>query len=233
MKRLAIFVEGQTEHVFVSQLINEIAGEKRAFVAIEKWKKNKAGERIFTAIDVTKVPTDEKYYVLIRDCGSDSCVKSDIRESCEKLAQTGYEKIIGLRDVYPRSAADIPNLRKYLSYGMPMRFIPIHLVLAVMEVESWFLAEVSHFKKIDPRLTLSLISSILMFDPSIEDVESRHHPSQDLDNIYSVAGLRYSKKKRSVQRTVNAIDYSVLYIELSKRIKSLEEFIGHIDAFLT
>lgn len=233
MKKLAIFVEGQTERIFVSKLVREIAGEKKVFIATEKPMKSRKGERIFTVIDVTKIPTDEKYYVLIRDCGGDSCVMSDIKDYCEKLSKSGYEKIVGLRDVYPIPASDIPKLRKGLVYGIPTRYIPIHLVLAVMEIEAWFLAETTHFRRIHDSLTPQVIASTLGFDPTVEDVESRPHPSEDLKTVYKVAGLSYKKRKNSVERTVEAIDYGELYLEQAERVKSLGEFVDQIDTFLT
>ncbi|HMW01566.1 MAG TPA: hypothetical protein PKE58_15625, partial [Acidobacteriota bacterium] len=82
-------------------------------------------------------------------------------------------------------------------------------------------------------LTPQVIASTLGFDPTVEDVESRPHPSEDLKTVYKVAGLSYKKRKNSVERTVEAIDYGELYLEQAERVKSLGEFVDQIDTFLT
>ncbi len=234
MKKIAIFVEGQTEQVFVRKLLEEIAGRKNIYIETQMAKIDRNGNRYFTVIRAASASgsVDRKYYVLIRDCGSESNVKTDIRDSLESLSRSGYEKIIGLRDVYPLACADIPRLEFGLRYEIPTRFIPVSIILAIMEVEAWFLAEVEHFVKIDPTLTASYIKTSLGFDPSIDNVEQRPHPAQDLDDIYHLAGFSYKKKKSSIQRTISALDYNALYLIVRDRVPSLNKFIEQIDSFM-
>ena len=125
MKKLAVFVEGQTEQIFISKLLVEIAGEKNIFIVQQKSKINKKGNRSFTAISASSAISSQKYYALICDSGSDSCVKSDILDSLESLTRKNYEKILGLKDVFPNDFADIPKLERGLKYGMPSRYIPV------------------------------------------------------------------------------------------------------------
>ena len=87
MKRLAIFVEGQTEQLFVTRLLREIAGENRIDIIQEKYISNYRG-RVVTAIDAVSTIDEKKYYVIIRDCGGDSFVKSDILDGYEKLCKS-------------------------------------------------------------------------------------------------------------------------------------------------
>jgi hypothetical protein len=44
-------------------------------------------------------------------------------------------------------------------------------------------------------LTRDKIKALLHFDPSIEDVEQRAHPSDDINNVYRLVGFGYKKKK--------------------------------------
>jgi hypothetical protein len=62
-----------------------------------------------------------------------------------------------------------------------------------MEIEAWFLAEFSHFPRLDSDLTLETIRSNFGFDPSVDDMQLRNHPSQDIHRIYSLVGLEYKK----------------------------------------
>jgi hypothetical protein len=62
--------------------------------------------------------------------------------------------------------------------------LPIELLLAVMEIEAWFLGEYTHFERVSPNLKLERIRAALQFDPSTDDLEKRKHPTEDLDHIY-------------------------------------------------
>ncbi len=233
MKRLAIFVEGQTEQLFVRRLLCEIAGEKNVSITELKSRMSKKGNRSFTVINATSDSPSAKYYVLIYDSGSDSQVKSDIVDNYDNLSRSAYEKIIGLRDVYPVNISDIDRLERGLRYGVKTKPIPVNIILAVMEIEAWFLGETTHFTKIHSALTLDRITRLLNFDPTQHDVESRACPSDDLHNIYQLEGLAYTKKRSNCLRTVNALDCNVMYLGLSQTIKSMGSFIKEIDAFFS
>ncbi len=236
MKKLALFVEGLTEQLFLEKLFIEIAGAKNIIIVSKMCYKTRNGKRVFKEIKATGASTKEReYYVLINDSGGESSVNSDIRDSCESLSKAGYEKILGLRDVAPNWAyTDIPKLERSLRYGIPTKFIPFNILLAVMEVEAWFVAETTHYGKIDPNITLSKIIDLLSFNPKIDDVEKRPMPSEDLDKIYNIAKKAYPKKKnrRQITRTINAIDYNEIYFNLRSRIYRLNRLISEIDDFL-
>lgn len=231
MKRLAIFVEGQTEQLFVTRLLREIAGENHINIIQEKYISNGVSRSI-TLIDAESTKDDKKYYVIIRDCGGDSRVKSDIVDGCEKLHEKGYGEIIGLLDVYPKKREDIPKYEAGLKHGVPTKYLPISIHLAVMEIEAWFIGEASHFERIHSGLTRELISATIGFDPFSENMEMRDHPAHDLNQIYKLVGLAYTKKKKNTQRTVDSIDYGRMYIDGKTKMKSLGKFIKQIDSFL-
>lgn len=228
MKKLAIFVEGRTEQVFVIKLLTEIVDNKSIFIEEQK---NTKGEN-FKTIRISSKTSEQKYYILICDCRNDERIKTSIIDRCKKLYENKYEKILGLRDVYPFELEDVPKLKKWSLYNVPTKYMPIHIILAQMEVEAWFLAETTHFPRIHSSLTLDAIKNVLNFDPSVDDVEIRTHPAQDLHNVYSLANFAYTKKERNINRTVNALDYSNIYLNLKDRIKNLSIFIEEIDSFL-
>jgi hypothetical protein len=155
MEKLAIFVEGQTEQIFVSKLLEEVA--EKSMLAIECTSgEGGSGRSIRTFKLVKQSPvgaTSSKYYILIYRSNNDSRVVSDIRDQHSSLTGNGYKAIIGLRDVYPKSRADIPAIKQNSQRVLPKAGTPIFLVFAILEIEAWFLAEYSHFTKIDPCLT--------------------------------------------------------------------------------
>lgn len=232
MRKLAIFVEGQTEQIFVEKLVKEVAGSKRIAIRLEKAARNKKGNRTFVALHATRESDNKELYVLIRDCSSDSTVKSDIIESLPSLNRENFEMIIGLRDVYPLANSDIPKLRRYLNYRVTTKFMPVRMALAIMEIEAWFLAETTHYPRIDAQLTLTRIKNDLNFDPLTEDIEKIQQPSDDLDRIYKIVGKAYKKDKLRVQRTVDALDYAELYLRLNTKLTSLADFLEGINIFM-
>lgn len=235
MKKLAIFVEGQTEQIFVEKLIGEIAGRHK--VRIEKLKVSGGKRMILSFALISFDPdNDQEYYVLIMDCGNDASVISLVKDQYQSLAANGYDGIIGLRDLRPTfGVLDIPRLLdrtgKGFYYKIPPKPLTVRFVLAVMELEAWFLAEYTHFLKIDPSLTPANIKALMGFDPSIDDMESRVHPAEDLNSIYRSVGLSYKKSKTDVERTVQAIDYTRIYFDLHAVIH-LRGLIVSVEAVL-
>ncbi|PZU96368.1 MAG: hypothetical protein DCE90_09955 [Pseudanabaena sp.] len=231
MKRLAIFVEGQTEKIFVRKLLEEIAGKNNIAIA-EQAMQGKKNSR-FTVLTISDPLTAQtKYYVLICNSGSDNSVVSDICDQYASLVSSGYSKIIGLRDVYPIPIADKGILERSLRIVLPRGSVTSHIVLAVMEVEAWFLAEWKHFMKIDINLTPSLIQSSLGFNPEVDNMEYRNHPAEDLHQAYQLVGKSYRKRENQVNRVVSNLDYEFLYLQLAGIVPSLGKFISYIDDFM-
>jgi len=234
MNRIAIFVEGQTEQVFAERLLKEVAGEKH--VRIEKRKFCGGGrrqKRRMILLEASAPASGQKYFAMIVDCGEDERVKSDIRDRYDGLVKTGYQAIIGIRDVYPQGRDDIPRLRGGLGYGMKTQPIRVLFVIAIMEIEAWFIAEHTHFLRLSPILTTDRIKRQMGFDPSRDDVQLRDHPANDLHSIYQLAGHVYDKSKMNVQRTVDLLDYAAIYFDLGQKVPDLQRLTDHIDQFLS
>jgi predicted ATP-dependent endonuclease of OLD family len=101
MKKIAIFVEGQTEQFFINKLLIEIAGKKNILIELKKFSGKKTSPKRDIYPKTFATPTNPKHSVLIYDCGGDDSVKSRIIEENQDLQNDGYLEIIGLRDLYP------------------------------------------------------------------------------------------------------------------------------------
>lgn len=233
MKRIAFFVEGQTEQIFVNRLIKEILGTNQINI-IQKQFRGGVNIPKQEIMRNSAFSRDPQYEVLIFDCGSDNRVKSEIIDNIESLRKKGYEMIIGLRDLYPLPIADLEKLEKGL------RFLPKHLkcdeqyfdiIIAIHEIEAWFMAETNHFRKIDKRLTGRFIKERLGFDPYITDPQTRVHPAKDLNNIYRLVGKSYTKRFNATIRVVNKLDFNNIRSYLRYDIRSLDRLLSVIEAF--
>jgi len=173
-----------------------------------------------------------KFFVLIYNSGGENNVVSDMKDQYNSLSSSGYKLVIGLRDVYPIPLSQKSKLQIGLNYALPKGSIPINIVIAVMEVEAWFLAEYNHFLKIDPHLTPEQIQAMFGFNPQTDDMEQRPHPADDMKQIYNYVGKGYHKSEKQLNRLASHLDYEFIYMHLINSVPSLGEFVGYIDKFM-
>jgi hypothetical protein len=234
MKKMAIFVEGETELRFIDRLLREIANEKNLQIVLESAFGGSRNARTYKVVADSGSGSDKNFYIRIVNSGTDNRVGSDIRDNYEALMNASFSVIIGVRDVYPDfSLADLPNLRTGLRYRLRTKPISVDFVLGVMEIEAWFLAEYTHFSRIHPRLSVSRIAAMYGFDPSVDDMQLRDHPALDLHNAYSLESLAYKKTGSQIQRTVAALDYADMYLEHKTKFPDFAVFMRVIDQFFS
>ena len=223
MRKLAFFVEGQTEQLFVQAMVEACAGECNVQIESRRGNLGRKYKRIFYEIEAKKVGTGEDYFVLIIDSGSDESVVSDIRDKFEHLVREDYSMIVGLRDVRPRfSRYEIEELKAGMDSSVAnLTEIPIEFYLSIMEVEAWFLAENTHFLRIAPELTEERITDELGFFPDDKNAESREVPSDDLATIYNIVGIVYDKSRPVVERVVSSLDFEHIINVHSAEIENL------------
>lgn len=226
MKRAAFFVEGLTEAIFLQRLLEEIIGKRHL---VFRFAEQKFGRVVFAAPSTVELAT---YEILIVNCCNDDQVKSRIIEERERLIVAGYSLIVGIRDVYPADATAIPYLRRFLHHRLPTSGIKIEMILAVMEIEAWFISEHTHFQRISPTLTTEAIQASVGFDIQLIDVETIACPADTLHLIYSVAGMAYHKTRSHFQRTVDELDIAEIYWNKSSSVPALGHLVSVIDGFI-
>jgi hypothetical protein len=161
MKKIALFVEGQTELIVVREYL------KRWFnysdISIEC-------RTLFTDGKFHNTPHDfltptPQYFFQIINVGNDNAVLSRILKREEYMWNAGYDKIIGLRDMYSKDYREITHT---IDENVSNDFINAHhqtiknrakkpeniaMCFAIMETEAWFLGLSHIFEKMDARLT--------------------------------------------------------------------------------
>ena len=231
MKRLAIFVEGYSELLFIEKLIWKIAGSKIVRIDRGNIKGGKTIPKRFEIFTATNVTSGEEYYVLIVNCQGDRQVKTRMLEEHKSFTDQGYEKILGLRDVFPDfQHSDIPRLKTHMQQDFDTSLAPVEVILSIMEIESLFLGEATHFEKIDPAITIDAIKARLGFDPISDDMELRTEPAADLANCYAIAGKTYNKSL--VQNTIDVLDFDLIHLTQPARFQSLARLVSNINNFL-
>jgi len=230
MKKVALFVEGQTEAIFVSEMIRHIFGENETQIIAHNM------QRMYykITIDTFQTDGDRKYYFLIYNCGSDEKVKSSILDNYHKLQQSGFISIIGLQDLFnpqrKKKGIDDDRFQKSINDNLPQG-IPIRIYFAVQEIEAWFIAEDTHYQRISSALTIDLVNSIAGINIQKDDTGKIAHPSVVLNKIYTAGGKKhgYSKNEYAVKSIVENIDIGNLYLSVRHRNSSLNELLVCLD----
>lgn len=229
MKKIAFFVEGQTERIFVEKFLYEYLGGHNIELRSEKnW-----GRRGVEVIGERKNP-NAIYYILIFDVGGDGGVSSAIKEKAEAMiADSGYNYLLALRDLYPRPRTDKKAVIEafYRIFDGYLFSHQIKLILAIMEIEAWFLSDYNLFSTIESSATYSFIKQKLNINLAIENPESYDHPSKVINNIFNLSGKEYKKREADSYKIAYKIDYEFLCCsrEVLDKVKSWNYFLDSVN----
>ena len=219
MKRIAIFAEGQTELIFIRNLLlwvldpSKISFECRELIAHK-----------LSNVPYSYPNPNADVHFLVLNVQGDEGVISSIKEREKNLIEnSGYEKIIGLRDMYcdeyiKRSPGVINNQISNLiiqRYNQTIRDMThsdkIRLYFAIMEIEAWFLGMYKLFSKNDARLTVEYIKQRLGIDLINTDPQDQfYRPSDQITCIFQLCGGEYKKKQGEIESICSKIDSSDL-----------------------
>lgn len=229
MRRMAIFVEGYTEVSFTERLIRELAGKRNIAVEAVRISGGSQAPKQYVQLHATGVSPDNSHYFLIYDCRGETQVAARIRQEHESLTKKGYQSILGLRDVRPSYTREkIPELQRMVQFGQRTKLAPLEILFSIMEVEAWFLAEDTHFSRIDQSLNPQRIAAELGFTPGRDDMTERDHPAKDLDDCYRLVGQEY---KKGGKLTIPLLDMDYFYAEVKPKIPQLNRFVEVIEEF--
>lgn len=217
--KIAIFVEGLTEDIFVHALLEDYFNPGTIQIKSEK-PSGKTRWISFKFVD--DVQQYGEHFCLIVDASGDESVLSKLKENYDQMHQRGYTAFFGLRDVKSdafdrfgeriiQSARDTADAFKTQN--------DVFLHFAKMEIEAWFLAEPKVFERIDSRLTPGAIEQAIGINlGEVDPQEQIPNPTQVVRRIHRLVGLPYRKKKSHVYRLVSRLDWGELCI--SARDKS-------------
>lgn len=215
MRKIAIFVEGQAEQIFIRDLLLRVFNcSKLSFSCVKLY-----------ADQIKDVPYNYnvgKSYVeihfLLVDAANDKKVLSAIKDREEYLFEKGYEIVFGLRDMY---SDEYCKYSTTIDDDVTNRFIEganqsislmswpekIQLHFAIMELEAWFLGMYNLFYKISSTLKVDYIEDRIGYNLSEIDPQRQFYkPSDELDLILRLVDLQYQKHSHDVNSISSRID---------------------------
>ncbi|PJD96270.1 MAG: hypothetical protein CK425_06160 [Parachlamydia sp.] len=239
-KKIAIYVEGQTEQIFLNRLIQvwwDYSGIEIKNIKIM------AGEEKKPLVQDFQSPDPETYF-LICDVAGVGGLASTIASRSKKQHEKGF-KIIGLRDLYANDFCSLPanvdrsleiikNFKKSLLIQKCHCPDEINIYLAVMEIEAWLLAfteAIAKWAKISEETILNKISENL-HTPEIINLERIKRPSILLRDLGEIGLRQQSKSVGAITLMVNNIDREhIEKVHASNQIPSFNKFWNELLAF--
>lgn len=215
MRKIAIFVEGQTELIVVREYLLKWFNYEN----VEIECRTLFTDSRFLVVPYDFVTPSPQYHFQIINVGNDNAVLSRILKREDYMWNAGYDKIIGLRDMYSSAYREIstvidPNVNQNF-INAPIEVInnrakqpdKIQMCFAIMETEAWFLGLSEIFELIDERLTNAFIHENTGKDLENIDPETDvFHPAVLLNNIYNLVEQKYRKQEGDIEALAKLID---------------------------
>ena len=215
MRKVAIFAEGQTELIFVRDfLLRLIDNSKLSLECLEllAYKPSKVPYSY-------SCPNPEIHFMIINVHGDEGVLSSIRLREKTLIEEGGYEKIIGLRDMYsgayrklsPRAINDDISNQFIQSHNLTIQKMTyrdrIKLYFAIMEIEAWFLAMYNIFQRIDSVLTVEYIEEKLGFNlKRIDPQEEFFKPSSQVRDLFLLSGRQYDKKESDINNITSKME---------------------------
>lgn len=238
MKKIAIFVEGQTELIFIRKLILLLFSSiPLSFECLQL----RAGN--LNKIPYSTINEFSQIHFMIINVEGDEKVLSAIIEYEDKITKKGYTKIIGIRDMYSEQYKKTCGkkinkdcIEKHIQVSNDIicnrmanpENVSYHF--SIMEIESWWLAMHSIFKEINDVLTTEKISTIINckindIDPEIEFFR----PSKIVALILSKIGINNHKSETNSESIVSKITIeNIEEILLGERASSYKNLLQEL-----
>ena len=225
VRKVALFVEGLAEQVFVRDFLIKWYDWDSTKVGLTCYKLHAGNEHDAPYPYGT---VDSENYFQIFNVGNDNSVLSVMLDRADRLHHAGYSLVVGLRDMFSKiyhQKTFQKNNERVIDPEINKRFIqsvkdeieasskPLELQMhfAIMEVEAWLLG-MSGF--------IELLSDVN--DPETEI----YHPAEKLDELMESMGLSYDKHSKDIESIIgnlNKEDYLALYE--SGRCQSFRKFV--------
>lgn len=216
MKKIAIFVEGHSELIFIREFLLKRFDYQHIDLECRTLFKD---DRILSAeYDFPNENAPIHFQVI--NVGSDVSVLQRILKREEILWNAGYERIIGLRDMYsdeykeamgqPREIKPLINQKFINGYNDTIKTKAIkpdniYFYFAIMELETWFLGIPTLWQQ--KSITSDMIQEILKVDFFKIDPETTFlHPTETIKALLELIGEKYDKHDHEINSFLSYIE---------------------------
>lgn len=227
MRKVVVFVEGQAEQIFVRELLLRYYDYNNVCIRCYQLVAEKT---LSAKYDFGDESSDNLYQII--NVGGDNKVLSAMIVRSQRMLDSGFNLVIGLRDMYSKVYREVSPGE--VSLDLNIEFVEsakhainqhytddrVQIHFAVMEIETWMLALIECWKR---DITDEKIEEYIY--PNC-DLEKIYHPTEVMKAITSSTGDAYDKHSGQVNAIVANItkdDYLNLFA--SNQCPSFNEFI--------
>lgn len=243
--KIAVYVEGQTELIFVRELLKMWYNYNQSEIGFRCYNLRNAEAPGFPAEYGYGSEQSANFYEII-NVGTDTSVLSVAIKNGHRHQNLGYSHVVALRDMFSDNYhKEVHKLRGARMIHPPLneRFITgaeksieqkgfsgyIHINFAIMEVECWLLGMGWYLEKEDPNLTQEYLLVSHGLDLDADQETTIYHPAGQLKEIYRTIGKNYDKHSGdvcSIMAKLEKTDFEML-LDLPK-CKSFNQFISNL-----
>lgn len=243
MRRLAIFVEGQTEQIFLNHIIKTCYSYSN--IKISNLKLGAGFNEQRSLHDFGAREQEIKSEFLIFDTSGDGTIASAVVDRTDGLIQKGFQEIFVLRDLMGSEwkrlgTTDLnraeENIRSNFDRALSLSLRTfkyneaISLHFAILEVEAWLLAFKDSFKSWGSGLNDSDLQVIAKQDLSdMTKPESLKNPKLLFSKLAARCGFSSATNFDTIQSFVSKIDQTQLdYVISQNLVPRFSKFFSHI-----
>jgi hypothetical protein len=235
MTKTAVFVEGHSELIFVRELLLKMFEYQN--ISLECY--TLFTDSAFHPAEYAFPNDNAEHYFQIINCGNDQSVITRILRRQQFMENAGFQKIIGLRDMYSKAYRDIVQ-QPVINQQVNQQFIEAHreqvnpdiisFSFAIMELEAWILGLHQCLTKMDGRLTPEFIEQHRGYNIALTNPETAFfHPADEMDSIFQLINRRYDKSQGSINAIVAYLDKEdIINLTATDKCNSFKEFCGFL-----
>lgn len=214
-RKLAVFVEGQTELIFVREFLKQWYSYDASKIGFNCYNLL-ANE--FRDAEYKYGSEESENYFMVVNVGNDNSVLSKNLENLNFIQNKGYQLVIGLRDMYCSqykkdvkgqlisetvNQSFIQSVKDVLCNVPNGQYVDFHF--AIMEIEAWFIAMHEYMLKLDEKLTPDFIKEHTGLDLDVDPETAIFHPANELAKIYSSVGKQYDKHQTDISSIMSKL----------------------------
>ena len=233
--KIAVFVEGLTEDIFIEALLENYFSTGK--IEISRVKHQGHTKAIYYR-SLEQQGQYGEHFCLIVNVGSDEAVLSKLREEYQNMRKKGYSAFFGLRDLkseqYDRFGEDFIRKTQEIVDGFGVED-NVYFHFAKMEIEAWLLAAPGFLTRVNPSLTIEYVQSISGIDLDVTDPEiSIENPAAMIGRIFRAVGLRYRKRKSEIHGIVSKVNWDELCLDAREqgKVSYFFRFLDDLDAVI-
>ena len=225
--KIAVFVEGFTGLSFVRELILKSCNYTNVQIKCSLLHSGQLQSIRYSFPENCLLDGNRNYHLI---CCQGDAILSKIKPRKKYLIESGFTKIVGLRDIYSSEYKEYSNGTIDLDLISEMTTaqnnilnivlngeIEGEIAFSQMEIECWYLAIKGFFLKKDIDLSEEIIKEIISMYGDYNDIENTvYKPSTCLETIFLKVDDIYTKKQEQAETLASYLDTELingLYLE--------------------